>query len=924
MLTSRFMESVPEMIRNFNIQRYSSLLGLLFLAAMASLVSAESTPGPIQTIYVIPSSHWDLGFLRPPAAEMDAIKPHLDAVIAACEKDPQFRWTIESGWQLEAWLERTKDPAQVKRLADLLHSGQIELSAAYGSMHTEFMGAEELNRLVSDGGRIEQRLGVHPTVAMMNDVPGFSLRVPQVLFRSGIRYLITGSNIALGGGARLWPGKVPFYWESPDGSEVLTWQTQGKNGGYTEGMADYYLDPDAEDPYLHKKFYPKEWAGLSNLEIMQRGIDKLLKRYEDAGYRRSAVAVLFMHDGIGPEYELKGLLPNVRAWNASGRLPHIVVATPSEFFAYLEAHGAQDAPVYKGDWSGLWSAVKLNSPAMSADARALQDLLPQDETLWSVLTMKQLAARYPNKQIDSDYAALFVYDEHNGAGQGGWPKVLSRQEVLEQNKEYSDGLRGGRQSAVALFDSGLAKLASVSSDQHRGKRMLLVYNPESCTCSHLVRVPDLQGSWNVRDADTHAVIASQHLASGELYFEARDVPSLGFRTYWLEPAAAQSADSSPADPAVLESPYFRVKLNPVTGAVVSITDLRAHRIILEKKEGGQAGTLMLNSSVYEEPATANRVVLHRERGIVVDRVVITRPGSLWPQTIISLPQDEPVVCFTEVLDRSKMRFVENAKPSDRYAFAFDFSFQGKVQRWVDDGEGLYRFPDDLLPGARNDAVVPRHTLVWSDDAAGSSYHVMLAQKQAFFDRFQTQTATASTGSYSIDGVLAEAMVKSDQAETRDTGITTFKTYEPGYPTTYRFSFLLAGAPGTADPVAAHQFGVQEESDFVELPPNHFPTSWTASLISLSAPNVILEALKPSSDGNPDDFLLRLQEIAGKTTELSLKFPLPLRSISETTLTEDRILQSGIQAKAIHLSPYQTLTLRLSVMPQASATSGGEN
>jgi len=892
-------------------------------------VSVASTTDPVQTIYVIPSSHWDLGFLRPPEAEKDVIKPHLDAVIAACESDPEFRWTIESGWQLEAWLERTKDPAQIKRLADLLHSGQMELSAAFGSMHTEFMGAEELNRLVSDGNRIEQRLGVHPTVAMMNDVPGFSLRVPQMLSRSGIRYLITGSNTALGGGAQLWPGKVPFYWESPDGSKVLTWQTQGKNGGYTEGMADYYLAPDVEDPYLHAKFYPREWVGLSSLEIMQRGIDKLLKQYADAGYRQSSIAVLFMHDGIGPEYELKGLLPSVRAWNVSGRLPRIVVATPSEFFANLEAHGVQNAPVYKGDWSGLWSAVKLNSPAMSADARALQETLPQAETLWSLLTMKQLAARYPSQQIDSDYAALFVYDEHNGAGQGGWPRVLSRQEVLEQNKEYSDGLRAGRQSAVALLDSGLGKFASVSAGQHPGKRMLLVYNPESWISSHLVRVPALQGPWIVRNADTRAVIASQHLASGELYLEASDVPSLGFRTYWLERAAAQDTDSRPANPAVLESPYFRVELNPATGDVVSITDLRVHRTILEKKDGGHAGALMFNSSVYEEPESTNHVMLHRERGTVVDRVVITRSGSLWPQTVISLPQNEPVVHFTEVLDRSKMRFVENAKPSDRYAFAFDFSFQGKVQRWVENGEGLYRFPDELLPGARNDAVVPRHTLVWSDDTAGSSYHVMLAQKQAFFDRFHTHTEAPAASSHSIEGVLAEAMVKSDQAETRDQGIATFETYEPGYPTIYSFSFSLTGALGTVDPVAAYQFGMQnesdqDESDFVELPPNHSPASWTASLISLSAPNVILETLKPSSDGSPDDFLLRLQEIAGKATELSLKFPLPLRSIAETTLTEDHILRSGIQANAIRLSPHQTLTLRLSVVRKAGAASEEEN
>lgn len=919
---SSIMESVPYGFLQGLLRRSCLRLWPLALLVAASLTSGASTPVPIQTIYVIPSSHWDLGFLRTPNDEKDAIKPHLDAVISACEADPQFRWTIESGWQLQAWLERTKDPAQIEHLAKLMQGGQIELSAAYGSMHTEFMASEELNRLVSAGSHLAQRFGIHPKVAMLNDVPGFSLRLPQALSRSGIRYLITGSNTALGGGAGLWPGKVPFYWESPDGSKVLTWQTQGANGGYTEGMADYFLDPDAEDPYQHTKLYPKEWAGLPNLEIMQRGVDKLLKQYGDAGYHQSSVAVFYMHDGIGPEYELKGLLPNVRAWNASGRSPRIVVATPSEYFANLEAHGAQDAPTYKGDWSGLWSEVKLNSAAMSADARALQGELPETETLWSVLTMERLAAKYPNEEIGSDYTDLFEYDEHNGAGQGGWPKVLSRAEVLEQNREYSEELRTARSSAAMLLHSGFEKLASASG-QHSGKRALLVYNTRSWANSRLVKVPDLLGSWTVRDADTGAEVSAQRLASGELCFEARDLPSLGYRTYWLEPSAAPVANSAALDSSLLESPYFRVKLNPSTGAVVSITDLRTLRVIVNENGGGHVGALMLNGSAYEEPGSATSVVLHRERGKVVDQVVIDRPGSLWPQTIVSLPQDQPVVRLKEVLDRSKMRLVANGKPRDMYSFAFDFSLQGKMQHWVENGEGLYRFPEDLLPGARKDGVVPHHTLVWSDDTDASLYRVMLAEKQAFLNRFRTHNATP-TDPRSTDGALVDVMIKSDQGETRDQGITTFETYEPGYPATYDFSFALTGESGTADSVAAHRFDADDESDFVELPSDSLPATRTASFVTLSVPNVVVEVLKPSSDGKPEDFLLRLQEIAGKPTELSLKLPLPIRAIAETTLTEDRIVRSGIQPNAVRLSPYQTVTLRLSVVRRTGAASGEEN
>src|SRR5690242_12524275 len=96
--------------------------------------SPAATKSQIKTIYVIPSSHWDLGFIAPPEEILPRLKPHLDEVIANAKADPESRWTIESAWQLREWLARTSDPKQVQELVDLINKGQIQLSAVYGSM----------------------------------------------------------------------------------------------------------------------------------------------------------------------------------------------------------------------------------------------------------------------------------------------------------------------------------------------------------------------------------------------------------------------------------------------------------------------------------------------------------------------------------------------------------------------------------------------------------------------------------------------------------------------------------------------------------------------------------------------------------------------------------------------------------------------
>ena len=159
-------------------------IGVVFVFGALSGVRAGDAPqnnARIKTIYIMPSSHWDLGFVAPPEEILTRVKPHIDEVIANAKADPEFRWTIESAWQVHEWLSRTSDPAQIQEFVELVQKGQILLSASWGSMHTEFMGAEELNRIAYEMTAIEKQLGVHTDFAMMDDVPGFTLRLPQIL-----------------------------------------------------------------------------------------------------------------------------------------------------------------------------------------------------------------------------------------------------------------------------------------------------------------------------------------------------------------------------------------------------------------------------------------------------------------------------------------------------------------------------------------------------------------------------------------------------------------------------------------------------------------------------------------------------------------------------------------------------------------------
>ncbi len=898
--------------------RWFSGCVVLLAAASCALAGQQAednrSNSEIQTIYIIPSSHWDLGFKLPPQEQLDDIKPHLDAVIRTAKQDPEFRWVIESAWQVQAWLDRTKDPQAIQDLANLVRSGQIELSAVWGSEHTEFMGTEQLNRIVDPMRDIEKRLGVTTDLAMMDDVPGFTLRLPQVLARSGVRYFVTGSNLEFGGGTSLHPGKMPFHWRSPDGSTVLTWETGSKNGGYTEAMADYFLDPTAHyySAPAEDHFYPKAWNNLPSLEIMQRGVDKLLAEYHKAGYPFDAVMVLYMHDFVPPSYEEDGLLPAVRAWNAAGKHPRLVVATPKEFFETMQRRYGDPFPTYSGDFSGLWSEVKMNSPGITADARWVQDYLPQAEALWSLLTFRP-GTPYPADTIADAATKMLTYDEHSGAGQPGWPKVMTLAQVNQQNQEYATFAQTARTETRNMMMVGVERMFDAKSDPEKTPKCV-VYNPLSWVRSGVTRVhppsPDLT---QVREAATGKVAPTQLNLDGSISFMAEDIPPVGYRTYFLEHATAPTAKEEEVSGGVLENQYYQVRLHALDGSIDSIWDKSLSRELVNPQSPQRAGQLVRWTFENYLPDEEWKPKVRHFRGPLTDELVVVRPGTWWPETSVTLDSGERTVKLDEVFDRSRMPLVPLDKNGEYYSFEFAFHFDNPAKIMVDDGIGFHDLPEDYLPGARIDAATPVHTLAMMDDGAARTNSISLIQREDFFDMpLRTYDATGALKDYT-NVIRVTALRKADQGDTKDAGVVTLPTVEPGYGPRYTSSFAITSA-ANFDPVESYRAGWDYNVPLITalLPADRGPDKNSGSFFSVSAPDVAILAFKPSADGNPDHFTLRLQEIAGNTTKFDLHSAFKISSLAETTMTEDVVLHPALSQSDIEIGSHETLTLQLTI------------
>jgi hypothetical protein len=302
------------------------------------------------------------------------------------------------------------------------------------------------------------------------------------------------------------------------------------------------------------------------------------------------------------------------------------------------------------------------------------------------------------------------------------------------------------------------------------------------------------------------------------------------------------------------------------------------------------------------------------RGPLTDELVIARSGTWWPETRVTLDSGERIVNLDEVFDRSRMPQVPLDKNSEYYSFEFPFHFDNAAKIMVDDGIGFHDLPKDYLPGARTDGATPIHTLALMEDSAAQSNAISLLQREDFYDMPLRGFGETGLLDHYTNVIRVTALRKADQGDTKDAGVVTFPTVEPGYGPRYTASFAITSA-ASFDPVSSYRAGWEFNVPLITalLPPEKQPDESAGSFFSVSAPNVAILAFKPSADGNPDHFTMRLQEFAGNATNFAIHSSLTINAVAETAMTEDVILRPGLNADEINIGAHETLTLQLTIL-----------
>ena len=937
---------------------------LLNAPAQTTKLPATTTKlpqSPIKTIYITPLSHYDFGFVEPPDAVRVRAARHIDEVIRVAQENPNFKWTIESVWQVNEWLKRQKKPTSVlpkdkDRIAvlmNLIKSGRITLSTSWGSMHTDFMGAEELNRLTYDYAKLERTYGIKSEIALLNDVPGHPTSLPSVLAASGTKYLVTGANLFIQQATTLAPGNVPFYWQSPDGSKVLTWVSQSKRGGYTEGLTDFYLDPFSLDPYTDKTpfemFNPELGGKKTPLEIMEIGVTELLNRYGAAGYKYDAVMAMYAHDFIEPT-DVINLDKAVRMWNAKHKQIQLKIAAPNEFLKYIETKYAAQIPTFKGEWSGLWSESKTQSPRISALARFAHDHTPATETLWSALSITRKIP-FPTGNFSELYDALLTYDEHSGAGNNGWIQLNSREPLEEQNRQYVRSMKRATEEIDFLFDQGLNYISQPTrrAEQIKPKSVnswnVIVYNGLSWARNDLVKMHSPLVNLKIteiRDLTSNQKITFDIDEQEQVLFVANQIPAFGYKIYEITTEAGRQISTLKTDENQTEisNQNFRIKMRP-DGNVESIKNLATAREIVNN-----SGELPFNELLRVEGSDASRISYQFapkftvKRGEQMTQILVERARSAYPLTILTIYQNLDRVEIHNELDAEKMPFVGGSNNwHDSYYFAFPLNLSKdnlKIkrggQKWFD------TLPDDYLPGARTDGVTTQHLIGMTDGNSSA----LIAHRQAFHwvypgyvdSKIKPEGAPKDfpamfTGKFPLPEatIYSRAVRRSNQSDTHDLGVVNMPTVEPGLQGNYVFDYAFS-SDAKFDEIKAWTLGANFNLPLRAGYIDDLPSNLSDSFFSVNQPNVQIVDVKALSDAvvrgevsaAPLDpqlnkvFVIRLQEYTGKPATAQVNLPVKIKSAAILNLTESEVLKtiSQISPLTVELKPFETKTIKVEI------------
>ena len=658
-------------------------------------------------LFLAPQMHLDMGYTdyRPNSYEVHT--RNIDEITAVLEKRKDFKFNPDGAFIFsDYWQNRKQDRRE--RVLVLMREKRLTLPAQLFTINTGLASQEELFRLFYTSAEFSRSYGIPITYANQTDVPAHVWALPSYLQAMGIRYFAISSNPFRGAiipNGRM-NAKSPFWWEGPDGGRVLTWfsrQYQQFEGLFTKNNS--------------------EAAGVNSLPIY-------LQTYSTAEYAPDAVLVYGTQSDNRPF--LASELDFPEQWNKDFAFPNLRIATIDEFFGYVEQNFGASLRTMSGDGGAWWEEMAASNARFAAQARRAKDRALAAETFAALAGAVNTDIRYPIELDNSIWQNLLFYTEHTWGAAGTWRRPEHDEAiVLRRDKEaFSEDaahdvdymLRRGlsqlgaklnlRGPAVVVFNSlSWPRSGEVEVDINRGNGLVDLETGKPVELELVRRVPDEQYD--------------------RVRLRAESIPALGYRCYGIVPGGSAAAASNLENSSTIESPYYRVTVDPERGGIASIYDKTLGKELVDAgspyalDQYVYAGYGRENESLIQQRDRWNSSLLQISPALPQAQLAIStaRHGNVkavqktpWGARLVMLSSaaHTPVI-RTEIrlFDHDKKIQIWNRLQKDEVkapeGVYFAFPFAATPARIRYESQNTWIDPEkDQLPGANKEWFVAQH------------------------------------------------------------------------------------------------------------------------------------------------------------------------------------------------------------------------
>lgn len=491
------------------------------------------------TAHIISHNHWDREWIFTAKYVNRWIPPFMNNLIKMLEEQPAYKFVLDGQTLIleDYFAQLTPVEARTvrRKIKKFVAEGRLMVGPAYLQPDWGLVSSESLVRNLLIGFRMGKKLGGVMKAGWMLDNFGQIAQAPQIYKGFGIE------------GAFVWRGvemkpeeiKSEFWWEAPDGSRIL-------------GI--YLLDSYRNAMVLS---LTKEIA-----------LERIIAHTRVLAPLASTPNVLLMN-GYEQVPWPDDVLPIIEQFNREHRDGvRCVQSTPEEYLESIRRHDPE-LPVLQGYfYSGKYMPIlkgvfSSRSKLKQANNRCQRELERWAEPFATLAWV--FGSEYPREKLEKPWKILLLNHTHDDVC-GCNIDVIARDMKDRFTEVY------GRANDIAQNSfKAIARMANTT--RFPNAVPIIVFNPSPRLREQIiglsVELPAGLESFSIKDSEGRAVgyqLAGREEERTDMYLFAGDVPSLGYKTFYITPGEPEAVDAQEVHISeqdfTMENRFMQVRVNP--------------------------------------------------------------------------------------------------------------------------------------------------------------------------------------------------------------------------------------------------------------------------------------------------------------------------------------------------------------------------